>query len=164
MGLKDPSTQASSANTHCLWFSGYAGSCQKPPFSFFVFFIHMCIQCLGNFSPLPPLPPLPTPSFSPPPPRYPAETILPLIGRTKGKPPFFFFSAYQNQLYFYIFTMRNPKIKLRNIFLIEKNGTSKLQCNIYSAKVNQLSWKCSSVVKHLRRLHEVLGWSSQLHP
>jgi hypothetical protein len=54
-------------------------------FIFFIFilflisFIHMCIQCLGHFSPLHAAPSLsPTPSLSPPPPHYQAETILPL--------------------------------------------------------------------------------------
>jgi hypothetical protein len=48
---------------------------------FLNFIIHMCIQGLGDFSPRPyplsyhPLRPLPLP----PPPQYPAETILPLF-------------------------------------------------------------------------------------
>jgi hypothetical protein len=40
---------------------------------FFILFIHMCIQCLGHFFPLPL-----ASSLTPPTPRYPAETILPL--------------------------------------------------------------------------------------
>jgi hypothetical protein len=49
-------------------------------FLILIFFIHMCIQGLGNFSPLPhPLPYHPLdPFLSPQPPRYPAETILPV--------------------------------------------------------------------------------------
>jgi hypothetical protein len=43
------------------------------------YFIHMCIQCLSLFSLIPPASSLsPTPTLSPQPPRYLAETILPL--------------------------------------------------------------------------------------
>jgi hypothetical protein len=53
----------------------------KQPIFFFSFIIHMCIQGLGHFSPQPP--PLPyhplRPLLLPPPPQYPAETILPLF-------------------------------------------------------------------------------------
>jgi hypothetical protein len=62
----------------------YEDSAKTPSFffNFYFFIIHMCIQCLGHFSTLPPHPPLPSilPSpFPPPPPQYPAETILPLF-------------------------------------------------------------------------------------
>jgi hypothetical protein len=46
------------------------------------FIIHMCIQGLCHFSPPATTPSLTThstPSLSPPPPQYPAETILPLF-------------------------------------------------------------------------------------
>jgi hypothetical protein len=42
-------------------------------FNFFSTFIHMCIHCLGHFSTLPPSSP-----FSPFPPQFQADPVLPL--------------------------------------------------------------------------------------
>jgi hypothetical protein len=56
-----------------------------------------------------------------------------------------------------------PQNKTKKYILKWKNGTSKTTVQYIFCK-SQSSWKCSSVVEHLRRLHEVLGWSSHLHP